>query len=340
MAVVTWIIWDGSMCKRISIIVPIYNNEAYLEKCLNSLQAQTHTELEILLIDDGSVDASAEICKRFAEADDRFRYFYQQNAGVSAARNKGLDVATGDYVGFCDSDDWVEPDMYAVLYDLAKAYQAEVAITSFIREVAGKEEPWKDDLTVRTFTPEQAIQEMLKGELFGGYLCNKLFKRELFDNLRLDTQIAIYEDTLACWEATRRSQKVVFRDVHKYHYMINAQSAMASGYKEKHWSARTAAYKLYENMKQYYPQNVIYAQRTIVVNSYWLAEKMALSRCLSKEKYQILKNDFKTHYSKEVAALIDKKFRRKYAAIAKGRVFFTLFIKALLVFRKLKQCLR
>ena len=328
------------MCKKISIIVPVYNNEAYLEKCLNSLQAQTYTDLEIVLIDDGSVDASAEICKRFAEADGRFRYFYQPNAGVSAARNKGLDMATGDYIGFCDSDDWVEPDMYETLYKLAQDYRAEIAITSFIRNISGKEEPWEDDPTIHEFSPEQAIREMLKGELFGGYLCNKLFKRHLFRNIRLDTEIAIYEDTLACWEATRISQKVVFQDVHKYHYMINSSSAMSSGYKEKHWSSRTAAYKLYENMKRYYPEYACYAQRTITVNSYWLAEKMALSGKLTKEKYEILKADFKTHYSKEVAVLIDKRIRRKYAAVTKGRVFFTLFIKTLAALRKLKRCLR
>ncbi len=327
------------MGDKISVIVPVYNNEAYLEKCLNSLQSQTYSNMEFLLINDGSTDASEEICKRFVSDDSRFRYFYQPNAGVSAARNKGLDMATGDYIGFCDSDDWVEPDMYEVLYKLLRDNQAQIAITSFIREVSGIEEPWKDDYTVRTFTPQRAIQEMLKGELFGGYLCNKLFKRSLFQNLRLDTEIAIYEDTLACWEAVRLSEDVVFQDVHKYHYIINTAAAMASTYREKHWTARDAVYKLYDNMKQYFPEHIKYAQRSIAVNSYWLAEKMALSNMLTKEKYRILLQDFKTHYTKSVASLIDKKFRQKYVVFTKGRVFFMLFIKALDGFRRVKRCL-
>lgn len=325
------------MSDRISIIIPIFNNEAHLEKCLRSLQSQTYGNMEFLLINDGSTDASEAICKRFVSDDARFRYFYQPNAGVSAARNKGLDMATGDYIGFCDSDDWVEPDMYEVLYNLARDNQAQVSIVSFIREVGQKQETWQDDLTVHTFTPERAIQEMLKGTLFGGYLCNKLFKSQLFENVRLDKDIAIYEDTLACWEAVRLSECVAFQNVHKYHYVVNSVSAMASTYKEKHWTARTAAYKLYDNMKQYFPEHAAYAQRTIAVTGYWLAEKMALSGMLSKEKYQILKNDFKTHYSMEVAAMTDESFKWKSVVFTKGRVFFTLFVKAMAEYRKFKQ---
>ena len=115
----------------ISVIVPIYNAEQYIDRCIKSILKQTYSNLEVLLIDDGSSDGSSSICKQYELSDNRVHYYHQHNSGVSAARNKGLDIAKGEYIGFCDADDWIESDMYEVLYSMINSSQSDIAICSF-----------------------------------------------------------------------------------------------------------------------------------------------------------------------------------------------------------------
>lgn len=117
----------------ISIIVPVYQVKEYLDECVESLLAQTYTNLELLLVDDGSTDGSGEICDRYAVKDDRVRVVHQENQGPSAARNAGLDCAKGKYVAFVDSDDIVLPDFIEVLYELMRNYQADIATCTYVK---------------------------------------------------------------------------------------------------------------------------------------------------------------------------------------------------------------
>ncbi|GMO37902.1 MAG: hypothetical protein Ta2B_17610 [Termitinemataceae bacterium] len=112
----------------ISVIIPVYNVEHYLRRCLDSVLAQTFTDFECILIDDGSPDKSPAICDEYAKKDSRFVVIHQANAGVSAARNAGLDIAQGEWITFVDSDDWIEPDMLRVLYQNAVKHQSDVSV--------------------------------------------------------------------------------------------------------------------------------------------------------------------------------------------------------------------
>lgn len=105
----------------ISVIVPVFNTEKYLDQCIQSILSQTYSNIELLLVDDGSTDSSGAICDRYAEQDSRVRVFHKPNGGVSSARNKGLEVAKGEYVIYCDADDWIDVDMYKVMYDKASS---------------------------------------------------------------------------------------------------------------------------------------------------------------------------------------------------------------------------
>src|SRR6056297_378185 len=106
------------MFNKISIIVPIFNSQNYLRRCINSILSQTHSNLEIILINDGSEDKSGEICEEFSQIDSRIQVIHTENRGQASARNKGLKVATGDYIGFVDSDDWIDEDMYELLINM------------------------------------------------------------------------------------------------------------------------------------------------------------------------------------------------------------------------------
>ncbi len=115
----------------ISIIVPVYKDEPYLRQCVDSILNQTYRDIEVLLIDDGSPDRCGEICDEFAKKDQRIRVFHTENKGLSAARNLGLREAKGEYIGFVDSDDWIEPDMYEVLLKRMQETGADISVCSF-----------------------------------------------------------------------------------------------------------------------------------------------------------------------------------------------------------------
>ena len=118
----------------ISIIVPIYNSENYIKKCLDSILAQTYSNLEVILIDDGSTDNSYNICKDYQKKDNRIVLLQQKNAGVSRARNHGLEVAKGEYIGFVDSDDYIEPEMYEILLNSIIESNSKIAICNYYYE--------------------------------------------------------------------------------------------------------------------------------------------------------------------------------------------------------------
>ena len=166
----------------ISVIVPIYNTEIYLERCVKSLQAQTISELEIVLVDDGSTDGSGELCDKFAAEDPRVKVFHKENGGSSSARNLGILKATGEYLGFVDSDDYVDSDMYERLYDAVCTYGVKAAQIG--RDEIDPEGRLLPDIcvppdSVELIQPEKFMEELLmhRGDCS---FCTKLICRDLF----------------------------------------------------------------------------------------------------------------------------------------------------------------
>ena len=165
----------------ISVIVPVHNVEPYIQKCLDSIINQTYRDLEILIIDDGSTDGSGKICDEYKDADDRIIVFHTENRGLGAARNLGLDNATGEWIGFVDSDDWIETDMYETLLKTAKEYGAD-AVECGYRKVYKKSS--EIDFFQTGIIPEsKALDALLEGEI-SGLVWNKIYKKMLFMGVR------------------------------------------------------------------------------------------------------------------------------------------------------------
>ena len=179
----------------ISIIVPVYQVKDYISECVESLLAQTYTNLEILLVDDGSTDGSGEICDRYAERESRVRVVHQENQGPSAARNAGLDSAKGEYVAFVDSDDVVLPDFIEALYRLVKKYQADIAACNYVRchtdelerlrnaaEKGGYSEDKGKNPQVICMSSEQMLRQWHgRYKRWETIACNKLYRKCVFD---------------------------------------------------------------------------------------------------------------------------------------------------------------
>ena len=181
----------------ISVIVPVYNVAEYLPRCLDSILAQTHTNIEVIAVNDGSTDDSGSICDKYAEIDSRVKVIHQQNGGVSAARNAGLNAACGAWIAFVDADDWIEPDMYELMF--AAALREDVKIVS-----CGYADHWFEGDTYLRMPPKPqpvlsrltALEHIIRRNLFSLSLWNKLYWREQVADLRFDNTIHYGEDLL------------------------------------------------------------------------------------------------------------------------------------------------
>ncbi len=210
----------------ISVIVPVYNSGLYLQDCLNSILSQTYKCLEIICVNDGSTDNSQEILADMEQQDSRIKVLTQENAGVSAARNAGLDAATGDYITFVDSDDALEPDMYEILLNLIEKHQADIAHCGYKKihlDGSTKDVCGTGELLVQDGL--EASRCLLTGEHFTGGLWNKIYHSSIVGNIRFDTALKINEDVLFNAKLFQKAETAVFLDVPKYHYFERENSA-------------------------------------------------------------------------------------------------------------------
>ena len=202
----------------ISVIIPVYDSVLYLDRCLGSVLGQTHSDLEVLLVDDGSTDGSAALCDAYAEADRRVRVIHQANAGASAARNAALDIASGDYIGFVDSDDWIEPDMYGYLLELMGRYDCQIA--EAMLEVAYSSDHSLPRLPERieVFEAEDILIHYF--ELNEFQVGMRLYSRQVFEGVRFDVG-RINEDVVAGFLALRQASRLVSSNQPKLFYFSN-----------------------------------------------------------------------------------------------------------------------
>ena len=223
---------QGTRKNRVSIIVPVYNTEAYLPVCVESLFRQTHTDLELIFVDDGSTDGSGALLDAYAKKDPRVRVIRQKNGGVSAARNAGIERATGAYIGFVDSDDTVEPNYVEALLG-AFADHPEIGVSICNRFIHGHPNGRGIGASAgagRVLSPREAIKNAVSiGKSFEGYLWNKLFSAEIFRNnpdFRLDPSLAVCEDLLLCVAIFASGQKAYFDPTPLYHYNYRETGAL------------------------------------------------------------------------------------------------------------------
>lgn len=215
----------------ISIIVPVYNVEKYIEKCLDSIINQTYENLQIILIDDGSSDASGRICDEYAEKDSRIQVIHQENRGVSNARNHGLNLAKGRYIGFCDSDDWIELDMYEYLYDLLKNSACDISTCGVWMECPDKVyEIGFSRKKNQKFNRKNAIVEFHRRKNMSDWMWCKLFSSEILKNITFDEKLKISEDYKFQCDAFEQSQSVICGTEIKYHYVQRKNSVSNNRY--------------------------------------------------------------------------------------------------------------
>lgn len=236
----------------ISVIVPVCNVEPYLRKCLDSVVGQTYRDLEILIIDDGSTDKSGRICDEYAERDERVKVFHTENRGLSAARNLGLDNATGDWIGFVDSDDWIEPDMYEALLRKAEETEADVVECGCYTDYTTKtiEHP----AILKTVTDKEAVEALIRNEI-RTQVWNKIWKRHLFNEIRFPEGRS-FEDVATTYKLIRGATVTGIPET--YYHWIQRESSISQSHDRQnlvdYWSAHK---KRYEDLKDYVSQETV-----------------------------------------------------------------------------------
>ena len=214
--------------EKISVIVPAYNCQETIERCIKSIQNQTYRNLEIIVVNDGSTDNTAEILRNLQSQDKRIHVISIPNGGVSHARNIGLDNADGDYIAFVDADDYIDEDMYEALLKLAKENKASIAHCSYKYDEDDSVKAIGDTGKVIVQEPDEAMKCLLSSRYFTGSLCNKLYRKDLFDNVRFDEAIKFNEDVLANYLLFENADKSVYTDKAYYTYFQNTDSATHS----------------------------------------------------------------------------------------------------------------
>lgn len=271
--------------ERISIIVPVYNVEKYLPTCLDSLVEQTYRNLEIILVDDGSPDGCGKICDEYAEKDSRIKVIHKSNAGVAMARNSGLEHATGAYISFVDSDDWLDKNAYQILYQGLKQYRTQCSVGRCVHVVDnGNTLKYRKRkaCSVWCCDSREAIKHVLNGS---SAIWNRLFQREIFDTVRFPKG-RVNDDEVVALHAYERCSRVVFLDSYTYFYRLRKNSITTSAFSLRNLDTYYNAQDNLAFIEEKAPELIPFAQRKCIRMLLYCYIKMRLKRRKSPEEKQ------------------------------------------------------
>jgi len=219
----------------VSVVVPVYNTKEYLEQCVESILRQTYTNIEVILVDDGSNDGSGDLCEAFRKRDDRIMVIHQKNAGVSSARNAALKAAKGEFIAFVDSDDTVNSRFLEFLIENLIRNDADVSICGlkYTKEKQDIMRRENADAPVMVIEGKEIIKTLLEPNHYEGHLLDKLYRRKAVDGVFFDTDLAICEDMLFNVRCMRQCRKAVYQPIPLYHYFMRQSSACHSSMNDR-----------------------------------------------------------------------------------------------------------
>ena len=220
------------MDEKISVIVPVYNVEQYLERCVDSIINQTYTNLEIILVNDGSTDNSGKLCDELAKKDERIRVIHKENGGLSDARNRGIDESESDLVGFIDSDDYIDSDMYEVLLKNLNDTDADLSMCALYDVYNNTPEAQVTNKETWKLSSEQAIKMVMEAKILSVTAVNKLYRKSLFTDLKFEVG-KIAEDAFIMIKLLDKCEKIVATNEKKYYYVHRENSITTQKFSTK-----------------------------------------------------------------------------------------------------------
>lgn len=284
---------------KISVIVPVYKVENFLDRCVESIVGQTYENLEIILVDDGSPDNCPSMCDKWAEKDRRIKVIHKENGGVSSARNAALDIVSGDYIGFVDSDDWIDPGMYEFLYENSQKYDADISYCGTFYNYEDDTQVAIGDYYLSIYKNMNDAVVHVTSTILYAPLFPAIYKRSVVQGCRFDENLKIAEDWLFNYHVRKKMTGCeVVENKAYYHYYINRDSVMNSGLtKEKllnnvyvanyFWEKEHSNKEIYDQVCNGYIDNMIITINYCIQYGYektdWYKEKVRT--CLARKKF-------------------------------------------------------
>ncbi len=314
---------------KISIIVPYYNSEDFLERCIESILKQTFSDFELILVNDGSTDKSSQISQAFADLDSRVTLLQKENGGQGSARNLGLDHVRGNYIGFVDSDDFIEPQMYEILYEKIILNDADLAICGYniFRKKNGTPKPFTKIRDVILFNNFSLMKTYLSESYISGGPCNKLYKKNLFDNLRFPI-LKMREDAYVMPYIIKNTTKAVFVGEDLYNWFLREGSTERSSFTMNNLSAMESINPLEEVVQNNYPSLFGYVEMERALTRVYLLSKIISSGFLKKyrELYIELLDELNTDFKRlEQYKYINPKQYKYIRFVAKKNNLFIIY---------------
>ena len=316
------------MDELISVIIPVYNVEQYVERCLNSVINQSYPNLEIILVDDGSTDKSGEICDQYALKDSRIKVIHEENAGLGEARNRGLRIASGDYICFVDSDDWIEEDYCKELVQAAERTNSDIAICGYnecLKEGKTPKVKYDDCFTI---TGKEILHYTMTANgkyWFNISVWNKLYKREIISELWFKSRV--YEDIMYNAESMYRANKIAYANKCLYNYRINREGSIISKgfqrktieFEMKFKEERVEFFKRNNEIKLARDAEAVVIHDKLLYYAFMSLSKDNYSEYIKKYKEDLRRCGFIADTKTNIALLIFKCFPRLWIKIIKKK---------------------
>lgn len=304
----------------ISIIVPVYKVEKYIHKCIESIIQQTYKRLEIILVDDGSPDNCGQICDEYAQLDKRIKVIHKKNGGQSEARNIGLDIAKGEYIGFVDSDDYIEKNMFEILHKNMIKFDADISITNIVTVQKAKKEIMENYDSIKIYDKNNIMRALLNNNITN-YIYNKLYKKDLWKDIRFPVG-RILEDMDVMYRILEKTNRIVCTNKTAYYYLIREDSSIAKVNVKVTEDLKETVNKRYQYLKERHPEllDILIPIRLYNIMQYHdnlatCGETTIYNSVEYNEEYEFYRQNFKK-YKRELCK--ERKIRKKFE-------FFLLF---------------
>lgn len=288
----------------VSIIIPVFNVEKYLCKCINSVINQTYKNIEIILIDDSSTDKSGNICDYYSNIDNRIKVIHKENEGVSVARNTGLDLANGEYIAFVDSDDYIEKNMIEIMVKNIKKIDGDMSICGYDIFYENQKNNKKSDVNGKDIcmNNDEVLEEIFLSNKINGFLWNKLFSKRIFNKIRLPKEMDICEDLYTVCKILTKDMKIYYTNKSLYNYR-NTSSSLTKDINKIFLENGELKYtKAYEKIE------ILYANKIHILELI----KLRKIKTIMESYYIVLKNKYNNKLINSYIRKSLKEHRRSY----------------------------
>lgn len=291
----------------ISVIIPVYNVEKYLERCVNSVLSQSYKNIEVILVDDGSPDNSGKMCDEFAEKDSRIKVIHTHNGGLSYARNVGIKISTGNYICFVDSDDWIEPHILENSHNRLINDDLDVVIWGFYKDFVDVQDSTNSFIKINIgdyyCSKYKNDNEILLNDnalALVGYAWNKLYKRDLIvsNNLQFLESVSLVEDMLFNSEVLSKSDKIAFIDDIGYHYVQRNRETLGAKFYPNYFDLKIKACDAVEKLLTVYNIEAVKISNVVMYRKFYGLVSSCRMVCLTKT----LSSREKKSYMKKVCS--------------------------------------